>query len=227
MIFLINPKKKGRKKKVAKTKRKPPNGFRTWKGYMASIRPGAKKRSTNPMKRKKAKRKTTASATRTITKYKTRYVSRNAPKKRRKYRRNPNLKKMAGGFTGMLMQGGIDTIQVTLGKVAARTVPTLAKIPTAGPMGLVVQGVVAVLIGFVGHNFINRNAGKMMLAGALSAPVESIIKQANIPFISSGLGEEPEIMEIGAYPEMAQLEAYPTLGEDPGEYDEEEEMAYV
>ncbi len=222
MIFLKNPKKR-KEHKVAKTKRKPPKGFRTWKGYMASIRPKSKKRSATPMKkRRKAKKRAT---TRTVTRYRTR----KAPVKRRKYRRNPSIKRMGKGFIGMLLQGSIDTVEVTLGKVVARTIPTMVNIPTSGPMGLIVQTAVAVAVGFVGHQFVSKNAGKMMLAGALSAPVESIIKQANIPFISAGLGEEPEIVEIGGMGAYPSLGAYPEMG--MGEEDliteDEESMAYA
>lgn len=120
------------------------------------------------------------------------------------------------------MNGVTDAAEVVAGKAAARAIPNLVGLDTAGPLGLAVQGLSALVVGWVGHSFISHNAGKMMLAGGLAAPLESFVKSMNIPFISANLGEDTvEIDGMNAYPQLSaqtQMGAYPQMGEDAYEY---------
>ena len=122
------------------------------------------------------------------------------------------------GLFNQVINGVVDAGHVALGKVAAKSLPGFVGIPTAGPTGMIMQAGVAIVIGWVGANFVSANAGKMWLAGALAAPVEDMIKQLNIPFISPLLGEE-DIVEIGQYPGSGELVgAYPQVPEMVGDY---------
>jgi hypothetical protein len=114
------------------------------------------------------------------------------------------------------MNGAIDGAEVVVGKSLVRTLPQMVGLPTGDATGLVMQALSAVLVGWAGHSFISPNAGKMMLAGGLSAPMETFIKQLNIPFISAGLGEDVvELEGMGTYPQVTdQMGAYPQFGED-------------
>ena len=126
------------------------------------------------------------------------------------------------GFGVLLMNGVIDAGEVVVGKAVARIVPQSLGIPTAGPMGLLTQAVTAIVVGWLGNAFVSSNAGKMMLAGALAAPVEDIIKTLNIPFLGPALGED--VVQIGTYPQES-LGGYAnggdSMGEDENDYSQQ------
>lgn len=134
---------------------------------------------------------------------------RSAPRRRRRRapRRNPRgfkIPTMRGVFA-QIQTGVVDAAEVVIGKAAARAIPTAINLPKEGPMGLLIQAGTAIVVGMLGVQFISKNAGKMMLAGALAAPVESLIAGLNIPFISPALAP----VGMGLYP---QLYSYPQVG---------------
>ena len=139
---------------------------------------------------------------------------------KRRYRRNP---KLSFGYFSIrtLMNGAIDGAEVVVGKSLVRTIPPMIGLPTGDATGLLIQAISAVLVGWAGHTLVSPNAGKMFLAGGLSAPMESLIKQLNIPFISAGLGEDTvEIEGMGGYPQITNMGAYPQYGENAFEQQE-------
>lgn len=99
------------------------------------------------------------------------------------------------------MEAGIGAVEVTLGKAGARALPTMLKLPADGAMGLATQVVSALAIGWLG-SMLSPNAGKMLLIGGLTAPIESFIKGANIPVISPALSGQ-DYFAVGAYPAPA------------------------
>jgi hypothetical protein len=114
-----------------------------------------------------------------------------------------------------LMGGVIDAGEVLVGKVVVRTVPGLIGFGSSDTIGLAIQALTAIVAGGVAHTFVNHNAGKMILAGGLAAPLETLIKSLNIPFISAGLGEDVvEIDGVSAYPQLTNMGAYPQYGEE-------------
>lgn len=121
--------------------------------------------------------------------------------------------------------GVIDAAEVVAGKAIARTVPTLLKMPQQGAMGLAMQVVAALAAGWLGR-MISPNASKMMLAGGLAAPVESFIKTANIPILSTALADDfyaPGPLAVGAYPLLPGMSAYPQYGQE----EEADDMVYA
>ena len=132
---------------------------------------------------------------------------------RRRYRSNPRMPRTAMGFVGMITNGVIDAGEVVLGKAGARLVPQTFGIPTTGAMGLGVQVLSAVVIGWLG-TFISGNASKMLLAGGLAAPVEDFLKTLNLPIIGPALGED--VVEISSYPQDL-MGAYPGSGDLMGQ----------
>ena len=224
MKFLVNAPKRKRARKARFKK-----GSAAAKRYMASIRPTtkgggtvAKRRKNKVVARKRARTKSGAIwGTGGVRPYRRKPAHRNPPRRSpssRRHRRNPP------GMSGLLfylrpanlMGGVMDAGEVLIGKVAVRTIPGLVGAPTDGNLGLIIQGLSAVLAGGLAHTFVNHNAGKMVLAGGLAAPLESLIKALNIPMISSALGEETvEIDGLDAYPQIPNaLSAYPQMGED-------------
>ena len=119
-----------------------------------------------------------------------------------------------------LINGAIDASEVLVGKVVVRAIPPMVGLPSGDTTGLLVQALTAVLAGGVAHAFVSSNAGKMVLAGGLAAPLETLVKGLNIPMISANLGEETvEIDGMRAYPQIPQgVGSYPQFGESEAEY---------
>lgn len=117
---------------------------------------------------------------------------------RRRRRRNPALFGGGGrGIMAQLTQGAVDALGVVTGKAASRAIPALVGLNQTGPMGVAIQAGAAIAAGWLG-NMVNRNFGRMALAGGLSGIVEGFIKVANIPVISAALGDEYDAV-MGAY----------------------------
>lgn len=200
----------------SKTRRKPPKGFKSWTAWSAHMR-----RSKSGGKSVAAKKRRRRTAARTAApKRRRRRPAAAAPRHRRRrtsaraasragrvlrYRRNPP--NFFANLPGRLMDAGLGAVQVTLGKAGARALPTLLKLPADGALGLATQVVSALAIGWVG-SMISPSVGKMLLVGGLTAPIESFIKGANIPFISDALSGQ-DYYAVGGYPRAA-LSAYPT-----------------
>lgn len=210
MIYLINPKRKGGQKMA---KRRPPKGYSSWKAWMAHIRPkrGKRRNEPNPARRTSRKR---AGRKRTNPRYGVTH---------RVYRRNP-VRGALHNIPGRLFGGVVDAAELLAGKAVARTVPGLVKIDRDTTTGLIVQATAGAAAGIAAH-MVNANLGKMVMAGGLSAPLESLIRRANIPVVSAALGDdEPVILsgypgrELSGYAHPALAPATVEIG-DPDEYE--------
>lgn len=210
--WLINARKRiGRKRR---TKRPVPKGFRSWKAYMASIRPKSK---GGPMARKRRK-------SRKGRRRKNPGLLANTPKRRRsrratvrhvvRFRRNPGLRSiLRGGPAGLLkqaMQGATDGAWIVAGKALTNALPSLVGLSQTGIMGAAVKAVAATVAGMLAGQFLGANAAKLVTAGGYAAIVEPFIKAANIPIISAALGDTYPEQFIGSYPDT--LSAYPDVG---------------
>lgn len=128
-----------------------------------------------------------------------RRTKRKAPAKRRTVRRrNPPRRKMPD-VIGMFTQGTLVAAQVLVGKAAARSVPDLAGLPKQGNVGLAVQAGVALAIGYVADMFLSRQTAAALLAGAMTAPLETFIVAQNVPWLSTALSPTTASAEVGAY----------------------------
>jgi hypothetical protein len=125
-----------------------------------------------------------------------------------------------------LMGGVIDAGEVLVGKVVVRTVPGLIGFGSSDTIGLAIQALTAIVAGGVAHTFVNHNAGKMVLAGGLAAPLETLIKSLNIPLISSALGEDTvEVVQdgMGGYVQIPQgMGSYVQPGVGAYDYNEQQ-----
>lgn len=108
-----------------------------------------------------------------------------APRRVRAYaaRRNPPKSDLLDSLTAGVMGAG----GVLVGKAAARSLPQLLTLPQAGNVGLAVQAATAVVVGWLADRFVGRDVGSMVLAGGLSAPMESLVIRLNIPWLSPAL----------------------------------------
>lgn len=106
---------------------------------------------------------------------------------KRSFRHNPIS---MGGIMGRVTEGLKGGFGVVIGKAATRQLPTLAKLPTAGTTGMLVQGGAAVVVTMLAP-FVRRVFGdtitKGMVYGAFAAPLESAAVSFNVPLLAQGL----------------------------------------
>jgi len=200
MKYLQNPGKKGKPKSTPAALRTRPAAI--W------IRSHTSEGATMPRKKGSSKRKRPASST--------------MPKRRHsryKFRRNPPGVR---GIVGMVTTAAQDSLGLIGGRVIARAVPQMIKLPTDGPIGIVARLAVGI-VAAIGARRISPRVGEMVLLGAVSGEVERLIKAANVPVISAALGDSYEDDAVLAGIEDADV--YGALapgmaGYDLGGYDE-------
>ncbi len=135
--------------------------------------------------------------------------------RRKLYTRNPpfTLKNMGK----ILQQGAIDATGVTVGKVGARFVAGF--IPAFGEgvmMNLLKQAVAALGVGFLAGQVVPRDFGRFVMAGALSAPVETGL--AMIPVVGDLISGNAELGEAMGYGLPMGQPSYGLPMGDMGEY---------
>ena len=139
------------------------------------------KRSSKAATKRRAKRNPVAARTRSR--------GRSAPKapaKRRSYQRNP-ARRGGADILDTFARGAMGAGGVLVGKAAVRSLPQLLSLPQAGNTGLAVQAATAVAVGWIADRFIGPDVAEMMLAGGLSAPMESLIIRMQVPWLSTAL----------------------------------------
>jgi len=128
---------------------------------------------------------------------------RNAPQaaapRRAAPRRNAPRRPKMPDLVGMLMDGTVNAGQVLVGKAAARSVPDLMGLPKEGNVGLAIQAAVAVGVGFFADMFLSRQAAAAILAGGLTAPLETFLVAQDVPWIGEALSPVTAAAEVGAY----------------------------
>lgn len=107
----------------------------------------------------------------------------------RRHRRRRNNPGMGRGIAGQVMQGAVDGAGVVVGKAFSRAIPALVGLNLTGVAGVAIQAAATVVGGFVGSK-LNRNFGRMMVAGGLAGIIEGYVKALNIPVLSPALGDE-------------------------------------
>ena len=164
MKFLVNP--PSRRTTMARKAARDSRG---------RFKPGGthRRRRKNPANPPRAKRR--------------RRTVRKTAAKRRTTRRRRNPPRTTD-LVGMLVDGALGAVEVIGGKVAVRALPGVVGLPTAGNTGLAIQAALAVALGWVTDMFAGPDVARMVLAGGLAAPMESVIAGANLPVISAAVG---------------------------------------
>lgn len=177
-------------------------------GAAAAAHAKARRRGGSKRRRSSARRST---ARRRTWRRTSAQVARRAGRQLRYRRTNPpgGLK----GIFGQLQQGAIDATYIVAGKAASRIIAGFIPIGAGGvAVNLAVQAAAAVGAGWVGSQFLGRDAARLMLAGGLSGVIETFVKSLNIPFISPALGDDfytPGPLAVGAYPQVPGVAGYP------------------
>lgn len=130
----------------------------------------------------------------------------NAPKAKGKPRRAPARQNpRRPDLVEMLMDGTMAAGQVLVGKAAARSVPTMLGLPKQGVTGLAIQAAVALLSGYVASMFLAPGSAAAIMAGGLTAPIETALVAYNVPWIGPALApttieEGVANLGVGRYP---------------------------
>lgn len=123
-----------------------------------------------------------------------------ARKRRRTYKRNMPRRRAMGGIVRTLTDAVVDAGQVLIGKAAARSIPDLIpNVSKQGNMGLAVQAGTALVIGYVADMFLSKQAARAMTAGALTAPLETLIVANRVPWLSQALAPVTAQNGVQAY----------------------------
>lgn len=126
-------------------------------------------------------------------------VAKRAPAPRRAApRSNPRGPRMPD-LAQMLMDGTMQAGQVLVGKAAARSAPDLMGFPKEGNVGLAIQVGIALAVGFVADMFVNPRTGAAILAGGLTAPLETFLVAQNVPWLGEALSPVTTQNAVGAY----------------------------
>lgn len=125
-----------------------------------------------------------------------RAAARKAPARRRTYRRNPA--RMPDLFV-MLKDGTMAAGQVLVGKAAARSVPQLLNLPQQGNMGLAIQAGVALGLGYVSSMVFSRGTAAAIMAGGLTAPLETLLVANQVPWIGEALSPTTQLDQVSGY----------------------------
>lgn len=232
-IWLDNPKGKGRK--VAKAKRKPPAGYRSWGVYMDFVRSHQKRAKGTAKKaaKRRGRRATTGGGGTVATKRKRRAPTtrrRRATKRRRTYRRNPPVPKALR----TLQEGAVNAAFVTAGKVGVAGVKQLlpasvtAQLAGNKVFAIAADAAIAIGVGMAAQKVAGTRRAEFVVAGALSTAMESLLRGVGVPGLSAYL---PPGGRLAAYlrPGVQALRMLPPGG-DLGDYDEveaEDEYSYA
>lgn len=185
MRFLVNPAhKKRRRKKRAKASAVRARKRRTTRRATVTRNPGGN------MARKKHKRTT-----------RRRHsvggaVRRHARRSRRSYRRNP----IGGGIGNLVMQSVKDTVGIVAGEAISGSVPRLVGLNQAGIVGTAARVASGLLVAVVAKRMVGPRMAEMIAAGTVSGEARRYIKNANIPVLSSALGDDAEYDDLGFIP---------------------------
>ena len=182
MIFLTNP-RKGRKRTVAR--RLPPRHKSGKKKGQFRKRASSRKRNPTPRTTRQA-----APRARATTRRRVKNPGRTVARRRNAPRMNV-VKKLQTGVMG--------AAGVLIGKAGARTIPVLAGLPKGGNTGLLIQAATAIALGMAADRVLGKRMGEMVLAGALTAPLETLVVSYNVPFLAPALSPTTSVAELGAY----------------------------
>jgi hypothetical protein len=112
------------------------------------------------------------------------------------YTRNPRITLKNMGK--VLQQGLVDSTGVLAGKIGARFIAGF--IPSFGEgavMNFAKQGIAALAVGFIGGQFLPRDYSRFLIAGALSAPVETFLQ--GLPVVGDLVTGNAELGEALGY----------------------------
>jgi hypothetical protein len=115
----------------------------------------------------------------------------------------------------MLKAGGVAAVEVLVGKAAVRSIPQALNLPKEGNTGLAVQVATALAVAWAGSMFLPPQAAAALLAGGLTAPLETAIVAYDVPWLGQALSPTSQTAAVQGYvgrypmPKVASMGRYP------------------
>jgi len=103
------------------------------------------------------------------------------------------------GLVRTFTDGAIEAGEILVGKAVVRSVPDLLSLPKEGNVELAVQAGVAIAAGYIAEWFLSREAARAIVAGGLTAPLETAIVAYKVPWLSRALSPVTTTQNLGAY----------------------------
>lgn len=114
-------------------------------------------------------------------------------------------------IVGRVTEGLKDGAATVVGQAAARTVPTLLRLPRTGILGISLEVLSAVAVGILAERVVSRDTARSITAGGVSAPLATLAVAYNVPFLSRALSPASAAAGVSGY-----LRAYPQGGMSVG-----------
>lgn len=189
--FLVNPPKKGARKMA---KRMPPR-------HRSGPKKGQFRKRAVASRAAPRKRRRATSSRAVVTRSRSRARARPRPRarSRKTYRRNPPRKMSIRGVLKSVQEGAMDAALILTGKAATRSIPLMANLPKEGNIGLAVQGLTALVVSLAAQRVLKPAQARMVLAGGLTAPLETLIVSYNVPFLAPALRPVEGDAQLSAY----------------------------
>ena len=216
-LWLVNP-GRGKTRKARKARRRKLTGAalaahqrKAGRKRAGTARRAAKRATTQGGRMAKGKRRRRANPKRR--RHAGMFVKRaKNPGKRHRRRRGLFRRNPGGGLVKGLMSTGMqgvkDAAGVVVGKAATRAVAGLIPFgANTGIVGTLKQVLVAVGVGYGANKVLGREFARMVVAGGIAAPLETLVKSMGIPILSPALSAGDE-----AYAALGGHGAYPLAG---------------
>lgn len=216
--FLINPARRRRVTRARKTSRRTSasrktvpawvraKGFTTWGGYMASIRPGHKKRSVTVAKRRRRRvaRKNPAAKRRRRTYRRnvpTSFAANPRRRRRHSYRRNPPISMNPRSIIKTVTNAGLNAVGVITGKATARIGRGKIGMVPGSPVGMLTEVAIGIA-GGIALKKVSARFAEMFVTGAMVSVLEPLAKGFLPATVGGALGDEDGLIsgnDLGSY----------------------------
>lgn len=131
---------------------------------------------------------------------------RSTPKRRARRRSTARRNPPKMDIMSTLYDGGVEAAQILVGKAGARSLPDLVGLPKEGNLGLAVQALAALALGFGARYAFSEETSRAVLAGGLTAPLETLVVAYQVPWLSQALSPTTAVAQVGAYVRSARPE---------------------
>lgn len=129
---------------------------------------------------------------------------------------------IVGNIVSQELTGLIDAAYIIGGKVSSRAVPALLKLDAATPTGmamtLAAQLGAGLAVAMLARQFLGADAERMILAGATVGVAESALRKFEVPYLSTLVGDEGDVLGGYTYEVSDASRMYPGGGPGIGLY---------
>lgn len=203
-VYFINPNGQPSGRAMKKRKKGKLSGAAK-KAFLARMAKG--RRAASPARKRARKSKPSTASVPVATRKRAKSKKKGRRRTARARRNPPSFGRMLSsgrGIVGQVIQGAQDAAAVVAGKAVTNVISRMVPVTATAP-ALAVRTAVAVAAGIAARAFLGADVGRMVLAGGLTVPIETVVRSANVPMITGALSSDEDITRLlragmGAYP---------------------------